>query len=122
MREEAQTSIVPSDMSIEDPAIAAPPRTSKVPTPLMATVALATAGAAAGTAFAENRMKPLMPRGFSVSNPPASTLANTAENEATAAAPITVKAAARFLAQATMGTKKGDIARVQALEIGRAHV
>jgi uncharacterized protein (DUF1800 family) len=117
MREETHSTAIHPDLSAEEIATAeaAPAPASRMSPTLGATGALAVAGAAAGTAHAENLMKPLMPRGFSVSNPPASTLSSTPENEATAAAPITAKAAARFLAQATMGTKKADIARVQAL-------
>ncbi len=117
MREETHSTAVHPDLSAEELATAeaAPAPASRISPTLGAAAALAAAGAATGTAYAENLMKPLMPRGFSISNPSASTLPSTPENEATATAPITVKAAARFLAQATMGTKKADIARVQAL-------
>jgi uncharacterized protein (DUF1800 family) len=76
------------------------------------------AGAVAGKALAENRMPQRLPRGFSIKKSNAEDLRNTTEPntvQLSAVAPATAKEAARFLAQATMGTKKPDIVKLQAL-------
>jgi uncharacterized protein (DUF1800 family) len=79
-----------------------------------AVIGTAVLGAMASAALADNLMKSRMPRGFSIKKSGAADQRNAAEANA-AAAPITAKEAARFLAQSTMGTKRADIVRVQAL-------
>jgi uncharacterized protein (DUF1800 family) len=76
------------------------------------------AGAAASTALAENRMPQRLPRGFSIKKSTIEEQRSTTEiniSEASAVAPENAKEAARFLAQATMGTSKPDIVKLQAL-------
>jgi uncharacterized protein (DUF1800 family) len=81
-------------------------------------IAVTLAGSIASTAHAENRMKERMPRGFSIKTPNEAAQRVALDSNASAAsatAVITRKDAARFLAQSTMGTRKTDIDRVQAL-------
>ncbi len=85
---------------------------------MKAMIGVTVVGSVASTALAENRMKQRLPRGFSIKKS-----TDTAQTDTTgantsqllAAAPIAAKEAARFLAQSTMGTRKADIAKVQAL-------
>jgi uncharacterized protein (DUF1800 family) len=83
-----------------------------------ALIGAAVVGSVASKARADNRMTRRMPRGFSIKVSNDSTQRNAAEvkaQQSAATAPITAKDAARFLSQSTMGTKKSDIVRVQAL-------
>jgi uncharacterized protein (DUF1800 family) len=75
-------------------------------------------GAMASEAHADNLMKPRMPRGFSIQTPDAHASRNASQVDAAqlqATPSIAAKAAARFLSQSTMGTKRADFAKVYEL-------
>jgi Protein of unknown function (DUF1800) len=82
-----------------------------------AVVGAAAAGSIARVALAEDRMKQRLPRGYSIDGASSTNQRNAAvpDASANALAGIAPKDAARFLAQATMGTKKPDIIQVQGL-------
>jgi uncharacterized protein (DUF1800 family) len=125
MTAEAQATTIDSIRTSDDPsddngsAKSAPSTSAAGDLTLAKAVAgAAVIGSVVGVARAETRMKRRMPRGFSIKKSSVTEQKTTAEvrtSELAAVAPITTKEAARFLAQATMGTKKSDILRVQAL-------
>ena len=107
----AETNMRSADVDGGDTVVSTSPGTK-------AAIGATVAALVAGQALAENRMARRLPRGFSIKKVDSSSLRTTlkaATSPTAASAAIAPKDAARFLAQATMGTKKADIAKVQAL-------